>query len=133
VGRRNSSLPAVGDTGRMGFREPGTPPDGRPVIVRSQFWNDTREQFTYQIAAESNPRKRGELPSNYVERLAILAGVKLAGAPAKRMPESVVRRDPYAADPDDPPAVLAELTEARDVELKRQRDLILADEPAEKA
>lgn len=76
------------DTGRMGFRDPDIEPmeDGRPVLMRSQFWTSEAERFLYEATVEKHPRKPGEGPMTYMERLsaAVTGAYKAAGQPMPR-------------------------------------------------
>lgn len=73
------SLQPLIDSGRLGYREPDEPPDERPCIVRAPFWRDKSEQLTYEHAVQSNPRKSGEGPMAYIQRIAELVKGKLQG------------------------------------------------------
>lgn len=81
------------DTGRRGYREPGDPPDHRRTIVRGEFWEFPTERFTYEVAAEGNPRREGEGRLAYVARLAAIATGKLQGEAVKRFPRRQTRRE----------------------------------------
>jgi hypothetical protein len=61
------------DTGRMGFRWPEEPPDGRPVIAASPFWTSDGEQATYELAVRQHPKRPDEVPSEYIARIAGIA------------------------------------------------------------
>lgn len=76
------------DTGRMGWRWPEEVPDGRPVIDVRPFWTNESERLTYEHAAETHPRRPGEGPISYIQRLAGIAAGRLAvkQPPAKAMP-----------------------------------------------
>ena len=71
------------DSGRMGFRDPDIEPleDGRPVLVRSQFWTSEAERHIYEAAVQKHPRKPAEGPMAYAARIsAVVTGAyKAAG------------------------------------------------------
>lgn len=75
------------DTGRMGFRWPEEPPDGRPVIDQRPFWRNRSEQLTYEHAAETHPRRPGEGPGTYIARLASIVAGRLVKSGVRRMPD----------------------------------------------
>lgn len=75
------------DSGRLGFRDPeiDTFEDGRPVLIRSQFWENEAERLTYEAVVQKNPRSAGEGPLAYLERLsAAVTGVYQAAG--QKMP-----------------------------------------------
>jgi hypothetical protein len=78
---------AVENTGRMGFREPGEPPDGRLVVDRPKFWRDQFEEAQYMRAVAQNKRKPGESPLSYVARIAGIVSGEQEQA-AKPMPDT---------------------------------------------
>jgi hypothetical protein len=65
------------DTGRLAYRLPEDPPDERELVLRPRpFWSSEAEQYTYEAAVEKNPRRPGEGPMAYAERIAaVVAGV----------------------------------------------------------
>ncbi len=82
-------------SGRMGFREPDEPEDGRPVIARGAcrctacreyldgFWKGRMEQATYEAAVAGSPRREGEGPMAYIRRISeIVTREREAGAKA---------------------------------------------------
>lgn len=73
------------DTGRMGYRWPDEPPDGRPVIDQRPFWEDPSEQEVYEHVAATNPRRPDEGAMSYIARLATLAQSRLT-VPKARLP-----------------------------------------------
>ena len=85
------------DTGRMGFREPGEPPDDRQnVISRRPFWRDSSEELAWLYAVEqARPFRKSDTLTEHLERIANIAGAELKGKPAKDFPET---RLPYAED-----------------------------------
>jgi len=92
------------NTGRMGYRWPEEPPDGRPVINRRPFWTDESERLTYEHAVETNPRRPGERPLVYIQRIATLVESRLRPQvpkaklppPAKPMPKQRALTDGQA-------------------------------------
>ena len=84
------------DTGRIGFREAGEPPDERPVLVREQFWADQSEQMTYEHAVQANPQRPDEGNLSYLARIAASVEGKYLAAggtmPSRLSPVAYRRR-----------------------------------------
>jgi hypothetical protein len=76
--------PEAEQTGRMGYREPDEPSDGRPVISRRPFWRNESEEAAWVEVVRGNPQKAGEGPGTYIARLAAIA----AGRVVPRFPNA---------------------------------------------
>jgi len=81
---------------RNGYREPGEPADGRPVIVRPKFWASESERLQYEYTVQANPRQPDEGPATYIARIAQLVAKHPLPPPVKDMP-----RLPYRDDGED--------------------------------
>lgn len=103
-------------TERKGYREPDEAPDGRPMVVHREIYKSVTEQLVYEDAAETNPRKPGEGPGDYIVRLAGIAAEKLGQIKPRPMKDVATARLPYR-DADD---VLMRLREQADaIQAKR--------------
>lgn len=90
------------DTGRMGFRWPGEPPDERPMIAvdacRCKACVEDRKHKTvleavYETAVQSNPRRPDEGPMAYVERISgLVSDDSAVNQLTKRMPRPGLSR-----------------------------------------
>jgi len=79
------------DTGRMGFRyleeAPYGPDDHRPVLSsRYPLFRNRLEAGIYESAVLANPRKQGEGPMSYAERLCKIVNDDKIEDAVKRFP-----------------------------------------------
>jgi hypothetical protein len=81
---------------RNGYREPGEPGDGRPVIARGKFWATVSEQMHYEHTVQTHPRRSDEGAMSYITRIAEIVARRPLPPPVKDMP-----RLPYRDDSED--------------------------------
>lgn len=80
------------DTGRNAYRTEHDPVDERPLLVWSQFWGSAGEQGAYEAAVENTPRRSGEGPMAYAQRVsAVVTGAYRQAGQA--MPRRMSQRD----------------------------------------
>lgn len=89
---RPASILTPPDLGRMCFRWPGEPPDGRYALLIRRFWGSDDEEHAYEAAVHDHPREvdvqADEIESTtaYIQRIAQIASASILAAPAKSFP-----------------------------------------------
>lgn len=90
--RPASSTLTPPDLGRMCFRWPGEPPDGRYALLLRPFWVSDDEEAAYMTAVSNHPREvdveadQIESSTAYIQRIAQTAQRGILAAPAKSFP-----------------------------------------------
>lgn len=80
------------DTGRLGIRMPGEPPDERPLVRMRPFWKTPEEQAAYLTAVRQHPRECDpeadtiESSMAYIGRIAGIVAKGPVVTPVKAMP-----------------------------------------------
>lgn len=89
------------DLGRMCYRLPGEPPDGRYALLIRPFWASDEEQEAYERAARDNPRwvdvgaDQIESDIAYIGRIASIAKAAILASPVRSMPSVRPLRQTY--------------------------------------
>jgi len=78
---------------RNGYREPGEPADGRPVIARPQFWSSESDRLQYEYTVHAHPRRAEEGAVSYIARIAQLVTKHPLQPPLKDIPRLPYRED----------------------------------------
>lgn len=82
------------DLGRLCYREPGEPRDGRYALLIRPFWASDEEREAYESAVHSHPREvdveRDQIESDtaYIQRIASIAQQGILAPAAKSFPRA---------------------------------------------